>query len=93
MSYSMVTFWSSSVYFDSFNSIQSILVYLVPFDDVLGGAICVKKGTVLLTIMSHSQCNIGMFLIKLQFSYVIKLLYFFFQPNIIDEFTYIYASL
>ena len=36
--------------------------------------------------MSHSQHNVRRFLIKLKFSYVIKVLYFF--SNIDDGFTY-----
>ena len=82
------------VHFGSLNPFQvnwstrSILVYSVHFDDVLGEEVCVERGAILLTIMSHSQCNVGRFLIKLHLFYVIKVLYFFFF-NISDEFTYI----
>ena len=37
-----------------------------------------KKRVISLTIMSHSQRNISRFVIKLYFSYFIKVLYFFF---------------
>ena len=43
-----------------------------------------------MTILSHSQCNVGKFLIKLHISYVIKVLYFLFLFLIGDRFTYIY---
>ena len=60
---------------------RSISIYSVHFDDVLGLEVYVERGVVLLTIMSHSQCNVGRFLIKLHLFYVIKVFYliFFFK--------------
>ena len=45
-----------SAHFDPF---RSTLVYMVHFDDALGLEVCVKGGDDLLTIMSHSQYNLG----------------------------------
>ena len=62
-------FWSSSVNFGPLLSIQSILVNSVYFDDALRGEVYVERWVTLLTIMSHSQCNVDNFLIKLSDKY------------------------
>ena len=49
-----------------------------------------EKLVVLLTTMSYSQYNVVRFLIKLHFSYVIKI---FFFSNINDGFSYVCFSL
>ena len=46
--------------------------------DALGAKVCVDTEVALLKNMSNSQHNVGTFLIKLHFSYDIKILYLFF---------------
>lgn len=52
--------------------------------DALGGDICVERGVSLLRIMSHSQHNIDKILIKLHFSYVVKVLFLFFLIEVMN---------
>ena len=65
--------WSNSVHYDLFRFTS---VHSVHFSDALSGDVCVERGTTSLTNMSHFQNNVGKFLIKLYFSYVIIVLFF-----------------
>ena len=62
--------WSNSIHYDLFRFTS------VYFSDALSGDVCVERGTTSLTIMSHFQNNVGKFLLKLYFSYVIIVLFF-----------------